>query len=99
MQHFIKACGIYINFENFTFISKSANHNSCRLLCHLLVILKVIFANCGPRSDCSYRGSLTWVHTVCLYAKIGLKMSQDAGFLGVLRATLGGCIGTVKHKL
>ena len=23
----------------------AANHNSCRLLCHLLVILKVIFAN------------------------------------------------------
>ena len=22
-----------------------ANHNNCRLLCHLLVILKVIFAN------------------------------------------------------
>ena len=31
-----------------------ANHNNCRLLCHLLVILKVIFANSvdpdqGPR--------------------------------------------------
>ena len=24
---------------------KSTNHNYCRLLCHLLVILKVIFAN------------------------------------------------------
>ena len=21
----------------------------------------------GPRSDCSYRGSLFWVHTVCFY--------------------------------
>ena len=28
---------------------------------------------CGPRSDCSSRSSLIWVHTVCLYAKIGLK--------------------------
>ena len=26
---------------------------------------------CGPRSDCSFRSSLIWVHTVCLYAKIG----------------------------
>ena len=24
---------------------------------------------CGPRSDCSIRSSLIWVHTVCLYAK------------------------------
>ena len=24
---------------------QTANHNICRLLCHLLVILKVIFAN------------------------------------------------------
>ena len=22
---------------------------------------------CGPRSDCSYRSSLFWVHTVCFY--------------------------------
>ena len=28
---------------------------------------------CGPRSDCPFRSSLIWVHTVCLYAKIGLK--------------------------
>ena len=25
---------------------------------------------CGPRSDCSSRSSLIWVHTVCLYAKV-----------------------------
>ena len=44
-----------------------ANHNNCRLLCHLLVILKVIFAN--------------RVHTVCLYmyAKISLKRLQEYG--------------------
>ena len=24
---------------------------------------------CGPRSDCSFRSSLIWIHTVCLYAK------------------------------
>ena len=32
---------------------------------------------CGPRSDCSFRSSLIWVHTVCLYAKIGLKSLQE----------------------
>ena len=32
---------------------------------------------CGPRSDCFSRSSLIWVHTVCLYAKIGLKSLQE----------------------
>ena len=32
---------------------------------------------CGPRSDCSFRSSLIRVHTVCLYAKIGLKSLQE----------------------
>ena len=32
---------------------------------------------CGPKSDCSSRSSLIWVHTVCLYAKIGLKSLQE----------------------
>ena len=31
----------------------------------------------GPRSDCSSRSSLIWVHTVCRYAKIGLKSLQE----------------------
>ena len=47
---------------------KSANHNNCRLLCHLLVNLKPIFAN---------RSSLIRVHTVCLYAKMGFKSLQE----------------------
>ena len=42
----------------------------CFVIC--FVISKVIFANCGPRSDCLIR-----VHTVCLYAKIGLKSLQE----------------------
>ena len=33
--------------------------------------------HCGPRSDCSLRSSLIRVHTVCLYAKIGLKSLQE----------------------
>ena len=32
---------------------------------------------CGPRSDCSSRSSLIRVHTVCLYAKTGLKSMQE----------------------
>ena len=32
---------------------------------------------CGPRSDCSCRSSLIKVHTVCLYANIGLKSLQE----------------------
>ena len=32
---------------------------------------------CGPRLDCSSRSRLIWVHTVCLYAKIGLKSLQE----------------------
>ena len=32
---------------------------------------------CGPRSDCSFRSSLIWVHTVCLYAEIGLKVCKN----------------------
>ena len=55
----------------------SANHNYCRLLCHLLVILSHFCKQCGPRSDRSFRSSLIRVHTVCLYAKIGLKSVQE----------------------
>ena len=42
------------------------------------LVLKVIFCTqCGPRSDGSSRSSLIWVHTVCQYAKIGLKRLQE----------------------
>ena len=53
---------------------------------------------CGPRSDCTFRSSLIWVHTVCLYAKCkfekfarrcsrGHKQTtfSDADFLGALK--------------
>ena len=50
----------------------TANSN-CRLLCHLLVILNIIFCKqCEP-----LRSSLIWVHTVYLYTKIGLKSLQE----------------------
>ena len=31
---------------------------------------------CGPRSDCSYRSSLFWVHAVCFYAYIVSNVRQ-----------------------
>ena len=35
---------------------------------HLLKWLKSLYGKqCGPRSDCSYRSSLFWVHAVCFY--------------------------------
>ena len=53
---------------------------------------------CGPRSDCSFRSSLIWVHTVCLYAKCKFEKFarrcsrrhkqttfSDADVLGALR--------------
>ena len=47
--------------------------NNCRLLCHLLVIFKVIFANCvDPGQEQSDQGP----HCL-LYAKIGLKSLQE----------------------
>ena len=34
----------------------------------LLKCLRSLYGNqCGPRSDCSYRSSLFWVHPVCFY--------------------------------
>ena len=50
---------------------KSASENVvclCRLL-NILANFSNLFLHtgkqCGPRSDCSYRSSLIWVHTVC----------------------------------
>ena len=38
---------------------------SCLLKC-----LRSLYGKqCGPRSDCSYRSSLFWVHTVCFYTR------------------------------
>ena len=58
---------------------------------------------CGPRSDCSSRSSLIWVHTVCLYTKCKFEKFarrcsrrhkqttfSDADFLGALRVKHSG---------
>ena len=46
----------------------------CFVIC---LILSHFCKQCGPRSDCSSRSSLISVHTVCMYAKIGLKSLQE----------------------
>ena len=44
--------------------------------CRLLVLIKCFCSKqCGPRSDCSTRSSLIWVHMVCLYTKLVLGVS------------------------
>ena len=36
--------------------------------CRPLKCLRSLYGKqCGPRSDCSYRSSLFWVHTICFY--------------------------------
>ena len=66
-------------YKTFTFCisinPQSTNHNYCRLLWFLPVTFLHFCKQCGPRSDCSF--SLIWVHTGCLYAKIGLKCLQE----------------------
>ena len=62
---------------------------------------------CGPRSDCSFRSSLIWVHTVCRYTKNSFEKFarifsrrhkqttfSDAVFLGALRVK---CV-SIPHK-
>ena len=43
----------------------------------LLKCLRSLYGKlCGPRSDCSYRSSLFWVHTVCLYTSFVSNVGQ-----------------------
>ena len=64
----------------------------------LKCLISLYGSQCGPRSDCSYRSSLFWVHTVCFYTSYvcNVRQSFAAGdfskryfqmhfFLGVLR--------------
>ena len=43
----------------------------------LLKCLRSLYGKqCGPRSDCSYRSSLFWVHTVCFYTYLVINVRQ-----------------------
>ena len=80
----------------------TANHNNCHLLCHLLVILKVIFANIV---DPDQTVPLIRVHSLALcknrfekFARIFSRQHKkttfsDAGFLGILRVNLYHSLG------
>ena len=45
---------------------------------HLLKCLRSLYAGkqYGPRSDCSYRSSLFWVHVVCFYTSFASNARQ-----------------------
>ena len=73
-----------------------------KVLCfsRLLQCLSSLYGKqCGPRSECSYRSSLSWVYAVCFYDKFVSNVRQffcsrrlqqttfsDAFFLGASRA-------------
>ena len=43
----------------------------------LLKCLKSLYGKqCGPRSDCSYRSSLFWVHAVCFYTSFSVMLGN-----------------------
>ena len=46
-------------------------------LSRLLECLRSLYGKqCGPRSDCSYRSSLLWVHAVCFYTQFVSNVRQ-----------------------
>ena len=43
----------------------------------LLKCLRILHGKqCGPRSDCSYRSSLFWVHAICFYTSFVSNVRQ-----------------------
>ena len=52
---------------------------SIKVVCfsNLLKCLGSLYSKqCGPRSDCSYKSSLFWVHTVCFYTQFVSNVRQ-----------------------
>ena len=83
-------CTIYLLYIELALVI--LNHNNCCLLCHLLVILKDIFANSVDLDQTAPLRSL--IRVLAVYAKIGLKRLQEfsrrhkqtnAGSLGILK--------------
>ena len=70
--------------------SQHHDHNNCRLLCHLLVILKVIFATSVEQSDLDPHCLPVCKNRFEKFARIFSRQHKqttfsDAGFLGILR--------------
>ena len=61
---------------------------SCLLKC----LRNLYDKQCGPRSDCSHRSSLIWVHPVCFYVMLDNYLQQTTSahiiFLGPLRVRI-----------
>ena len=64
----------YINSHTFSYVVQVNGREFeawyLKVVCfsHLLKCLRSLYTKqCGPRSDCSYRSSLIWVHPVCFY--------------------------------
>ena len=88
---------------------KTANHNKCRLLCHLLLILKVIFANSVDPDQTAPLGAVSDQGPHCLpvcknrfekFARIFSRWHKqtifsDAGFLGILRVRWSSFIANI----
>ena len=66
--HFMKILTVYtLNSHLLTF---KAHYRKMCVFCHPLNIWSVTDKQCAPRSNCSCRSSLIWVHNVCLYAYV-----------------------------
>ena len=64
-------------------------------LLELFDLCKYRGQQCGTISDCSYRGSLIWVHTVCLKAKIFQQTTKKTTsvVIGTLKVNIIGFVG------
>ena len=79
-----------------TFIKMpSAEVVCCFFLLELFDLCKYRGQQCGSISDCSYRGSLIWVHTVCLKAKIFQQTTKKTTsvVIGTLKVNIIGIVG------
>ena len=62
--------GIDVKVDGIVFILTLNAPITTKVVCssRLLKCLRSLYGKrCGPRSDCSYRSSLFWVHAVCFY--------------------------------
>ena len=68
----------------------TVNRNKSRLpFSSAEMFKKLLWQKCGPRSDCSYRSSLFWIHAVCFYlissVMLGNYLQQTTSADDILR--------------
>ena len=59
-------------------LKMSAEVICCKLLPNITSKFKYTCKKCGPRTDCSYRSSLIWVHTVCHRGLLTFQQTRKA---------------------